>query len=161
MPDTKSSNGFTTTTNEDITYTNADGEEVTLEAKKGYYDKGGMVTIYYPELMTAPINIPTYANSDEEKEALANMYNTIVRSIFNSAKTGKKVKPNQFKNLFTGTEWYGNWDNYNNADLFVQMGILENADQWSDGDGVYEPGSSQLNEGNNNKGDFSKFNKKD
>ena len=136
-------------TNSEITYTNAAGEEVTLDDNR----KEGSMTIYYPELMTAPITIPGRIDGDGEKAI--ELYNTIIQDIFNAAQQGgEKVKPNQWKSLFGDDEW----SKFNNAELLMAMGIIDSADQWSDGDGIYTPGSSQLNRKPDNSGNMSEFN---
>lgn len=159
LPNDKLQGGIVQNNNTEYTYKNSDGEEVLLDGYSGRREKGASVTIFYPELMTAPITIPTYAQTDQGGETMQNVYNQIMEDVFNAAKTGQKIRPIDYKQQINS---YGSvndsgydFDDWNNADLFISMGLIDNAEQWSGGDGVMQPSSvrpSKANQGNSGSG---------
>jgi hypothetical protein len=159
LPNDKLKGGIVQNNNTEYTYTNSKGEEVLLDGYSGRREKGASITIFYPELMTAPITIPTYAQTEQGGETMQNVYNQIMEDVFNAAKTGQRIRPIDYKQQINS---YGSvndsgydFDDWNNADLFISMGLIDNAEQWSGGDGVVQPSSvrpSKANQGNSTKG---------
>ena len=136
-------------------YKNSDGEDVVLD---GYSrsEKGASITIFYPELMIGPHN-NSYLRSDRPRgETMQNVYNQIMEDVFNAAKTGEKIRPIEYKQLINSYASVNdsgyNWDDWNNADLFISMGLIENPEQWSGGDGVMQPSSVRPSKANQNTG---------
>ena len=156
LPNDKLQGGSIVNNNTVYKYKNSDGEEVVLDGYSGRREKGASITIFYPELMTAPITIPTYAQTDQGGETMQNVYNQIMEDVFNAAKTGEKIRPIDYKQLINSyasvNESGYNWDDWNNADLFISMGLIENPEQWSGGDGVMQPSSVRPSKANQNTG---------
>tara|TARA_R100001463_G_scaffold76672_2_gene130816 strand:- start:2151 stop:4286 length:2136 start_codon:yes stop_codon:yes gene_type:complete len=159
LPNDKLQGGTIVNNNTEYKYKNSDGEEVLLDGYSGRREKGASITIFYPELMTAPITIPTYADSSQGGETMQNVYNQIMEDVFNAAKTGQKIRPIDYKqqiDSYASVNDSGyNFDDWNNADLFISMGLIDNAEQWSGGDGVMQPSSvrpSKANQGNSGSG---------
>ena len=154
LPNDKLQGGTIRNNNDKYTYTNSNGEEVLLDGYSTNREKGASITIFYPELMTAPITIPTYAHSAQGGETMQNVYNQIMEDVFNAAKTGQKIRPIDYKqqiNSYGSVNDSGyNFDDWNNADLFISMGLIDNAEQWSGGDGVMQPSSVRPSKANQN-----------
>ena len=152
LPSSFTKGGTLTQNTTTVTYTNEDGNKVTLSG--GNHDDGS-ITIYYPELMTGPITIPTNTDSEKDKKNVT-LFNKVMEDIFNAAQQGgEKVKPNQWKSLFQDDDW----SKFNNAELFMELGLIDSVEQWSNGDGVYNPGRAQTSTTNQPTNDWSKFNK--
>jgi len=154
LPNDKLKGGIVQNNNTEYTYTNSKGEEVLLDGYSGRREKGASITIFYPELMTAPITIPTYAQTEQGGETMQNVYNQIMEDVFNAAKTGQRIRPIDYKQQINS---YGSvndsgydFDDWNNADLFISMGLIDNAEQWSGGDGVMQPSSVRPSKANQN-----------
>jgi len=154
LPNDKLKGGIVQNNNTEYTYTNSKGEEVLLDGYSGRREKGASITIFYPELMTAPITIPTYAQTEQGGETMQNVYNQIMEDVFNAAKTGQRIRPIDYKQQINS---YGSvndsgydFDDWNNADLFISMGLIDNAEQWSGGDGVMQPSSVRPSQANKN-----------
>jgi hypothetical protein len=128
----------------DITYMDVNGNEVTIEGGDG---DDGSITVFYPDVMTAPITIPSNTDSEKDK-ANVELFNKIMEDIYNTAATygGEKIKPSDYANLFLE----GDWEKFNNAELFMHLGFIDNAEQWSGGDGVVQPRSNRPNATNQN-----------
>ncbi len=154
LPNNKLQGGIIQNNNTEYKYKNSDGQEVLLDGYSGRREKGASITIFYPELMTAPITIPTYAQTAQGGETMQNVYNQIMEDIFNAAKTRQKIRPIDYKqqiNSYASVNESGyNFDDWNNADLFISMGLIDNAEQWSGGDGVMQPSSVRPSKANQN-----------
>jgi len=148
-----SNDGSITQNISDITYTNDDGKKVTLNGGDG---DDGSITIFYPEIMTAPITIPTNADENKDK-ANVDLFNKLIEDLFNSAAKadGKKIRPSDYISMFQE----GDWEKFNNAGLFMQLGIIDAAEQWNGGDGVFRGASGDGGGGTNKKDRFKNYNK--
>ncbi len=129
-----------------ITYKDsATGQDVLIDGYSGKYEKGSSITIFYPELMTAPITIPTYSHDNEKGQKMSSVYNQIIKDIYKAAENGVKIKPIDYKNLinsyFTDGENLYDFDALNNADFYMHLGLIDDPSQWSGGDGVVQPDS--------------------
>ena len=138
-----------------ITYTNSDtGEEVVIDGQSGRYEKGASITIFYPELMTAPITIPTYANDSETGQKMVSVYNQIIKDIYRAGETGKKIRPIDYKQLIesyaSDSGYTYDFDALNNADIYMEMGLIDDPEQWSGGDGTMQPDSFRPGANNTN-----------
>jgi hypothetical protein len=153
LPSSFTKGGTVTQNTTTVTYTNEDGNKVTL---LGGNKDDGSITVYYPELMTGPITIPANTDSQKDKKNVT-LFNKVMEDIFNAAQQGgEKVKPNQWKSIFQDDDW----SKFNNAELFMELGLIDSVEQWSKGDGVYTPGRPQTSTtGQTSKNDWSKFNK--
>ena len=148
-----SNDGSITQNISDITYTNDDGKKVTLNGGDG---DDGSITIFYPEIMTAPITIPTNTDKNKDK-ANVELYNKLMIDLYNSAAQadGKKIRPSDYISMFQE----GDWEKFNNAGLFMQLGIIDAPEQWNGGDGVFRGASGDGGGGTNKKDRFKNYNK--
>lgn len=128
-----------------ITYKDADGQDVTINGDTGTYDKGASITIFYPELMTAPLTIPSYSNDSETGEKMVAVYNQIIKDIYRAGETGTKIRPIDYKQLIesyaSDSGYTYDFDALNNAELYMHLGLIDDPAQWSGGDGVMQPES--------------------
>ena len=108
----------------DIEYVNAENIPVKLND-----NDESSVSIYYPELMTLPIIVPT------EGEGGVNLVEQVTKTIFDSASQSQKLAPVDFKRLLGDEEFM----KYNNAELFLHLGLIDFTGQWNDGEGTRTP----------------------